>query len=125
MSQQPTLQDIPVIAIHPSPYQYRSRFDDEKQQQLVESLRANGLSTPILVRPHGDGFELVSGERRWRAAKELGWENIRGICEEITDAEAAMRTVTENEVRTDVTIMEKAAGYRRLMDPPCSLTLEE
>ena len=124
MSQQ-ALQDVPIAAIRPSPYQYRTRFDDQKQRQLVESLRASGLSTPILVRAHVDGFELVSGERRGRAAKELGWKSIRGISEEMTDADAAARVVTENEVRGDANILEKAAGYKRLMEPPCGLTLEE
>ncbi len=137
MSHPPALQLIPLASIHPSPYQYRTQFDDAKQQQLIESLRATGLSTPVLVRPLStpqaqsgqagteNGYELVSGERRWRAAKELGWESIRAICEEMNDAEAAARVVTENEVRTDTNIMEKAAGYRRLTEPPCSLTLDE
>lgn len=135
MSHSPALQLIELTAIHPSPYQYRTRFDDEKQRQLVESMRATGLSTPILVRPlpqapsgqseTTDGYEIVSGERRWRAAKELGWETIRAICEEMTDAEAAARVVTENEVRADANIMEKAAGYKRLTQPPCNMTLEE
>ena len=137
MSHPPALQLIPLASIHPSPYQYRTQFDDAKQQQLIESLRATGLSTPVLVRPLStpqaqsgqngaeNGYELVSGERRWRAAKELGWESIRAICEDMTDAEAAARVVTENEVRADTNIMEKAAGYKRLTQPPCNLTLEE
>jgi len=125
MSQQAALQTIPITAIHPSPYQYRTRFDDEKQHQLVKSIRASGLSAPILVRPRADGFELVSGERRWRAAKELGWDNIRAVCEEMTDDEAAARVVTENEVRSDANIMEKAAGYKRLTEPPCNWNFEE
>ncbi len=84
------------------------------------------MSTPILVRPRSPNeYELVSGERRWRAAKELGWESIQAICEEMTDAEAAARVVTENEVRADTNVMEKAAGYKRLTQPPCSFTLEE
>ena len=137
MSHPPALQLIPIASIHPSPYQYRTQFDDAKQQQLIESLRATGLSTPVLVRPLStpqaqsgqagpeNEYELVSGERRWRAAKELGWEGIRAICEDMTDAEAASRVVTENEVRTDTNIMEKAAGYKRLTEPPCGLTLDE
>jgi ParB family chromosome partitioning protein len=137
MSHPPTVQLIPVASIQPSPYQYRARFDDAKQQQLIESLRASGLSTPILVRPSStaqgesgqspiqNGYQLVSGERRWRAAKELGWESIRAICEEMTDAEAAARVVIENEMRTDTNVMEKAAGYKRLTQPPCNMTLEE
>ncbi len=84
------------------------------------------MTTPILVRPRSENeYELVSGERRWRAAKELGWETIQAICEEMTDAEAAARAVTENEVRADTNVMEKAAGYKRLTQPPCSFTLEE
>src|SRR5260370_5788138 len=126
MSQPPILQLIPLTSIHPSPYQYRTQFDDAKQKELIESLRATGLSTPILVRPRSPNeYELVSGERRWRAAKELGGETIQAICEEMTDAEAAARVVTENEVRADTNVMEKAAGYKRLTQPPCSFTLEE
>jgi ParB family chromosome partitioning protein len=126
MSQPPILQLIPLSSIHPSPYQYRTQFDDAKQKELIESLRAIGLSTPILVRPRSPNeYELASGERRWRAAKELGWESIQAICEEMTDAEAAARVVTENEVRADTNVMEKAAGYKRLTQPPCSFTLEE
>jgi ParB family transcriptional regulator, chromosome partitioning protein len=127
MSDQAALRSIPIVAIRPSPYQYRTRFDDEKQRQLVESLRSTGLSTPILVRPLAEAgaFELVSGERRWRAAKELGWESIQCVCEEMTDAESAARAVTENEVRSDANIMEKAAGYKRLTEPPCNFNFEE
>jgi len=90
MSDQAALRSIPIVSIRPSPYQYRTRFDDEKQRQLVESLRSTGLSTPILVRPLAEAgaFELISGERRWRAAKELGRESIQGVCDEMTDAEA-------------------------------------
>ena len=137
MNHPPALQLIPLASIQPSPYQYRTRFDDAKQQQLIESLRASGLSTPILVRPHStpqtqsgqtpiaNGYELVSGERRWRAAKELGWESIRCICEDMNDAEAAARVVTENEMRADTNILEKAAGYKRLTQAPCSFSLNE
>ena len=137
MSQSPELRLIPVNSIRPSPYQYRTNFDDAKQKELIESLRASGLSTPILVRPipapkaesgqteTANAYELVSGERRWRAAKALGWETIRAICEEMTDAEAGARVVTENEVRTDANIMEKAAGYKRLTQPPCNFSLDE
>lgn len=89
------------------------------------SLRANGLSKPILVRPRGREFELVSGERRWRAAKELGWNSIRAVCEEMTDDEAAPRVVTENEVPSDANIIEKAAGYKKLTEPPCNWNNEE
>jgi ParB/RepB/Spo0J family partition protein len=127
MSEHATLRSIPLSAIRPSPFQYRTRFDDETQKQLVESMRVSGQSTPVLVRPlPEDGvFELVSGERRCRGAKELGWETIQAICEEMTDAEAAPRVVTENEVRSDANIMERAAGYKRLTQPPCSFTFEE
>ncbi len=90
MSHPPALQLIPLASIHPSPYQYRTQFDDAKQQQLIESLRATGLSTPVLVRPLSTpqaqsgqdgtetGYELVSGERRWRAARELSRHQHHG-----------------------------------------------
>jgi len=130
------LELIPIASIRPSPYQYRTNFDDERQRQLMESLQANGLSTPVLVRPvpitaesarqsPSSTFELVSGERRLRAAKALGWEKIRALCEQMTDAEAAARVVTENEVRADTNLLEKAAGYKRLTQPPCGLTLQQ
>jgi ParB family chromosome partitioning protein len=125
MSAQAVLRSIPLSAIRASPYQYRTRFDDARQRQLVESLRVSGLSTPILVRPLDGTFELVSGERRCRAAKELGWESIQALCEEMTDAEAAARVVTENEVRSDANILERAEGYKRLTEPPCRFSLEE
>jgi ParB family transcriptional regulator, chromosome partitioning protein len=137
VSQAPDLRLIPLNSIRPSPYQYRTNFDDAKQQEMMESLKETGLSTPILVRPirtpsaeSGQtqteiAYELVSGERRWRAGKALGWETIRAICEEMTDAEASARVVTENEVRSDTNIMEKAAGYKRLTQPPCSMTVDE
>jgi len=127
MSEQAALRTIPLSAIRPSPYQYRTRFDDEKQRQLVESMRVSGQSTPVLLRPLQEDavFELVSGERRCRAAKELGWETIEAICEQMTDAEAAARVVTENEVRSDANIMERAAGYKRLTQPPCNFNFEE
>src|SRR5262249_32589594 len=121
------LRSIPIAAIRPSPFQYRTRFDDEKQRQLVESVRSSGLSTPILVRPlpQEGAFEIVSGERRFRAARELGSESIQAVCEEMTDADAATRCVTENECRSDANIMERAAGYKRLTEPPCNFSLEE
>src|SRR5260370_34705555 len=137
MSQSPELRLIPVNSIRTCPDRYRTHSADAKPKELIESPRASGLSTPILVRPipapkaesgqteTANAYELVSGERRWRAAKALGWETIRAICEEMTDAEAAARVVAENEVRTDANIMEKAAGYKRLTQPPCNFSLDE
>src|SRR5260370_39417707 len=86
VSQPPILQLIPLTSIHPSPYQYRTQFDDAKKKELIESLRATGLSTPILVRPPSTHeYELVSGEGRRRAAKDLGWATYKHIFTDNTD----------------------------------------
>ena len=71
-----TVQPIPMAAIDPNPFQPRKSFDLEDLNELVESLRVHGLLQPIVVRPSGARFQLIAGERRWRAAVELGWSHI-------------------------------------------------
>src|SRR4051812_26686220 len=90
------IQSIPLDKIVPSPYQTRKTFDEEKLQELAQTLKEHGLMNAICVRPAGDGFELISGERRLRAAKLLGWTQIDAKVEAIPDQEAAERVVVEN-----------------------------
>jgi len=118
----PTTQQIPVEKIQPSPFQARKNFDPETLKIFAQSLKDHGLINPINVRPVADHYELVAGERRWRAAKLLGWPNIRAQVDPVDDQEAAQRILVENVQREDLSAMEQAQGYKRLSDPPFSLT---
>src|ERR1700752_1085824 len=73
------LLHLPVAQIHPNPYQPRQHFDPERLQELASSLQTQGLLQPIVVRRHRDGFELIVGERRWRAAQMAGFETIPAL----------------------------------------------
>ncbi len=118
----PTIQAIPLNQIQPSPFQARKDFDPEALQGLAESMKQEGLLNPIVVRRLGDlptgqagTFELISGERRWRAAKLLGWETIEAkIIETESDAEAAAKGLVENLQREDLNPMEEAEGFQML-----------
>src|SRR5271169_7022671 len=81
----PGLQELPIAAIRPNPYQPRDRFDEEGIGALADSIREVGLLQPVLVRPAGDGYELVAGERRWRAAHRAGLQMIPAIVRQTED----------------------------------------
>lgn len=106
---------IAVDTIVVSPFQPRVHIDDGALQELAASLAENGLLHPIVVRPVGDAFELVSGERRWRASKYLGWATIRAIVRELDDEAAAAMAMIENLQREDLTAVEEANGYLKLL----------
>ena len=76
---------LPLEKIRANPYQPRATFDQEKLQELIESVRERGIIQPVIVRPSRDGYELVAGERRLRAAKALGWTDIPAIVRQATD----------------------------------------
>lgn len=103
---------LDVGAIDPSPENRRADVD---LAPLVESVRTYGIQTPIKVRPKGDRFEIVFGERRWRAAKELGLATISATVEYLTDEEAQARRVLENTQRKDPHALEEAEAYERLL----------
>ena len=111
------LRTIPIARIRPNPYQPRKEFNDDELRELQASLRANGLLNPISVRPAsvGDGFELIAGERRLRAASALGWPEISAIVKEIDDQTLLTLALVENLQRADLNPMEEAEGYRHLM----------
>lgn len=113
--QEATLFLCPVEAITPHPSQPRQRFDQAKLEELVQTIREKGVLTPVIVRSFGTGYQLVSGERRWRAAKMAGLKEIPAILREVSDKEALELSLIENIQREDLTPLEEAKAYNSLM----------
>jgi len=109
-------QDIPVNLIDPDPGQARKHFDQQALNELAESISTSGLAVPILVRPAGDRFVIVHGERRWRAAQLLGWAAIPAEVREVTPEEARWLALAENIQRADLTPIEEAEAYRGMLE---------
>lgn len=107
---------VPLSAIRSSPYQMRRSFAPEELEALVASIREHGVLQPVVVRPRDDGFELVAGERRWRAAKVVGLAAIPASVRELSDRDAAVWGMVENLQRAELQFFEEAEGYRRLME---------
>lgn len=110
------VSDIPVEKIKPNPFQPRQMFDSGKLAELVESIKEGGLIQPLVVRPNGEIFELIVGERRFRAIKKLGWQNAPAIIMESASNETIMElALIENIQREDLNPIEEASAYNRLM----------
>jgi len=109
-----TLKQLPVERIRRGSYQPRRQFDQEALQELAESINEQGLIQPILVRPFADGYELVAGERRWRAAQLAGLQQIPAIVRELDDQSVAAVSLIENIQRKDLNPLEEAAALQRL-----------
>lgn len=116
-SDEGALKSIPIAQIARNPFQPRREFKPEELGELQESLKASGLLQPITVRrrPGKDGFELIAGERRLRAAKALGWREIPAIIKEIDDRTLLTLALIENLQRTDLNPIEEGEGYRHLV----------
>jgi ParB family transcriptional regulator, chromosome partitioning protein len=111
------VQRVPIPQIRPNPYQPRKEFPAEELAELQASLEANGLLQPVLVRPSSTGgYELVAGERRLRAATQLGWPDIPVVVRDIDDRTLLTLALVENLQRTDLNAVEEAEGYQRLID---------
>jgi ParB family chromosome partitioning protein len=108
--------DVPVAAIAPNPHQPRRQFDQTGLNELAASLKANGVIQPIIVRRVDDGFELVAGERRLRAAKLANMATIPAIVRELDSFNQAQMALVENIHREDLNPMERATAYRALID---------
>ncbi len=106
--------EIAVGDIMPNAMQPRRRFDDEKMQELVQSVKEHGVVQPILVRRRGDKYELVAGERRWRAAQAAGLRGIPAVVRDLSDADAMQVALIENLQREDLNPMEEAEAFERL-----------
>ena len=110
---------VPVQIVHPGPVQPRHHFDDDHLTALANSIRENGILQPLLVRRHPtmpNAFEIVAGERRWRAAQLAQLHEVPVVIRELTDSAALELALVENIQRQDLTPLEEAEGYRRLMD---------
>jgi ParB family chromosome partitioning protein len=111
------LREIAISAIDPNPNQPRVHFDEEALSELTASIRAIGLLQPVLVRPAKDGrFELIAGERRWRAASRAGLSVIPAIIRVTDDVSSVEQALVENLHRQDLTALEEAAAYQQLLD---------
>ncbi|MEZ5892705.1 MAG: ParB/RepB/Spo0J family partition protein [Parvularculaceae bacterium] len=108
---------LPIEFIKPNPTQPRRHFNDDAIEELASSIRARGLLQPILVRPAGgDNYEIVAGERRWRAAQRAGVHDVPVVIRELDDTETAEIALIENVQRVDLNPMEEAAAYSRLAE---------
>jgi len=110
-------QSIAIDQIKPSRHQARKIFDEETIKGLAESMKQETLLQPITVRQSGDGYELISGERRFRAAKLLGWTIIDAkVIQTVSEGEAAAKGLIENLQREDLNPIEEAQGFQELLD---------
>ncbi len=117
MPELPEVQHLRVDAIVPNRYQPRQTFSPQELAELTASLKQSGLLQPILVRRKGDGmYELISGERRWRAAKVAGLETIQAVIRNCGDEESVVLALVENLQRADLNPMEMARAYHRMMN---------
>jgi ParB family chromosome partitioning protein len=115
-SSEDTMKQLPVESIHRGKYQPRLHIHHEALQELAESIRAHGLVQPVVVRPVADGYELIAGERRWRAAQVAGVVHIPAVIKAVPDAAAAAMGLIENIQREDLNPLEEAGALQRLID---------
>jgi len=114
---EPELAHLPVETIHPNPRQPRKRFDHEATSALADSIRTQGLVQPVVVRPRqAGGFELIAGERRWRAAQEAGIPTVPALVREADDRETLLLGLVENVAREELSAVEEARAYALLLD---------
>jgi ParB family chromosome partitioning protein len=110
---------VPIERIHPNPHQPRRRFDEADLEELAASIREKGVIQPLIVRPHPEeagSFEIIAGERRWRAAQMARLHELPVVVRDLDDAEMLELAIIENVQRADLNPLEEAQGYRQLMD---------
>jgi ParB family chromosome partitioning protein len=116
LNERPSFLRCGVEELVPNRFQPRKEFNDEEHQILVESVRKNGLLQPVIVRPLEEGYEIIAGERRWRAAKEAGFKEIPILIRNAEDVEVAELSLIENIQRSALNALEEAEAYRTLMN---------
>lgn len=110
-----SLVEIPLERIGVNPNQPRKAFDQEALAELSASIKASGIIQPVVVRRRGDGYELIAGERRWRAARMAGLDRIPAVVRDATDAQSLELALVENLLREDLNPMEEAEAYQSLL----------
>lgn len=111
------IQEIPIVNINPNRYQPRTVFDDARIEELALTIRTHGLIQPIVVRQYEDDkYEIIAGERRFRAATKLGWEKVPAIIKNLNDTETASVALIENLQREELTAIEEAVAYQKLIE---------
>ena len=113
---QGALRELPVSQVRPNPFQPRTRFDEGALAELTASIEASGLLQPVVVRTRDGGYELIAGERRWRAVQRLGWANVPAVVKEVDDQTLLTLALIENLQRNDLSAIDEAQGYQRLID---------
>jgi ParB family transcriptional regulator, chromosome partitioning protein len=108
--------EIDIDLIEPSPYQPRTRFREEALDELARSIQSSGIIQPLVVRPVGSRYQLIAGERRWRAAQRAGLDKVTAIVRQVPDELALEMTLVENIQREDLNAIEQARAFERLMD---------
>lgn len=112
-------RSLPIEALEPGPFQPRGAMEPGALQELADSIREHGLLQPILVRPvpgAEDRFQIIGGERRWRAAQQVPLHEVPGVVRDLDDRQAMAAALVENLQRQDLNALEEAEGYRRLLD---------
>lgn len=118
------VQELPINTICPNPNQPRRNFDEDALQELADSIREHGVLEPLIVRPVGGSYEIVVGERRWRACQIAGVTTVPVLIRDLSDRDAMELALVENLQREDLNPIEEAEAYRRLLDE-FGLTQEE
>jgi len=111
-----SLKKLPLDRIQPGPFQPRSLFDPQSLEELAQSIRAQGVIQPIMVRPISNGYEIIAGERRWRAAQQAGLNEIPVIVRKVADEVAVALGLIENIQRENLNPLEEASALKRLVD---------
>src|ERR1700738_4855785 len=109
-------QQVDIDLIEPSPYQPRTRFREEALDELARSIKASGIIQPLVVRSIGNRYQLIAGERRWRAAQRAGLQKVSVIVRQVSDELALEMTLVENIQREDLNAIEAARAFERLLD---------
>lgn len=109
-------QTLRISEIEPNRSQPRKNFDDETISALADSIKQHGILQPLLVRPYGNGYQIVAGERRWRAARMLGMSEVPVQIKDLTDSEAMQIALIENLQRENLNPIEEAQGYYELTE---------
>ncbi|MEO8228050.1 MAG: ParB/RepB/Spo0J family partition protein [Gemmatimonadota bacterium] len=110
------LKELAVSSVRPNPYQPRTRIDEPALAELTASIEASGLLQPIVVRPKNGAYELIAGERRWRAVQRLGWPKVPAVIKDADDQTLLTLALIENLQRDDLSAIDEALGYHRLID---------